>query len=140
MPKYLIFNTVNNDGVGDFTHFEDIMKVLLSDPKYSDVEFIPIVCFNSHGKESNYIRIGEKMKALCIPFFYGKEEDHKVFIENITLQKRLSDADQCIVISFDQILRLYMPYFKEGILFKGISEHEEWGPYSVVDPKNETVV
>ena len=114
-----------SDGVGDFTHFEDIMKTLLADPKYSGVVFIPIVCFNSGGKESNYVRIGEQMRTLGIPFFYGKNEDHLRLSKDKILQRLLGEADQAIVISYDTgIFNQYKPYLKPGIPIKSIGEHE----------------
>jgi hypothetical protein len=124
MPNYLIFNTVNSDGVGDFSHFEDIIKTLLANPKFNDVEFIPIVCFKAGGTESNYRRVGEKLKALGIPFIYGKDDDHKRFSSDPAIQKQLNEADQAIVISYDTIFGKYQPYLKPDIPIKSISEHE----------------
>lgn len=124
MPKYVIFNTIHSDGIGDFSHFEDIMRALLANPKFRNVEFIPIIHFQDGGKESNYRRIGEKLKALNIPYYYGKYEDHVNFSNDKTLQKKLSEADQVISISLDNISDLYKPYLKKDIPFKGIGEHE----------------
>lgn len=124
MPTYVLFNTIHDDGTGDFTHFEEIMKALLANPRFSGVEFIPIVSFAPSGKDSNYLSIKDKMEALGIPFYYGKNEDHQGFIADATLQSRLAEAEQIISISMDNISPLYMPYFKKDILIKGIGEHE----------------
>jgi hypothetical protein len=124
MPKYVIFNTINSDGIGDFSHMEDIVNALLSNPRYSDVEFIPIVCFIEHGLDSNYERIHAKMRAFNIPFFYGKNNDHVNFSATEALQTLLSTADQALIISFDAIFTLYEPYLKQGIPIKYIGEHE----------------
>ena len=131
MPKYVIFNTTLYDGVGDFSHFEDIIKALLANPLYHNVAFIPIVSFDPKGSESNYKRIHEKLKALGIPFIYGKNQEHEQLSQNLALQQHLSDADQCIAISADMISPLYRPYCKPGIPFKMIGEHEGWGEYSL---------
>lgn len=124
MSKCVVFNTVNGDGVGDFSHFEDIMKALLGNPAFSSVEFIPIVCFLPSGKESNYIRIGEKLNLLGIPFFYGKPKDHEHFSQNVSLQEKLREANQAIIISFDAIFGQYSRYLRQGIPIKQIGEHD----------------
>jgi hypothetical protein len=70
--KVLIFNSVNYDGVGDFSHFKDILTAYLSNPKFSDVEFIPIVAFHTCGAESNYSKLKQECEELCLSFFlYG---------------------------------------------------------------------
>jgi ankyrin repeat protein len=124
MSKCVVFNTVNGDGVGDFSHFEDIMKALLANPAFISMEFIPIVCFLPSGKESNYIRIGEKLRALGIPFFYGKPNDHEHFSQEVSLQKNLREASQAIIISFDAIFGQYSRYLRQGIPIKIIGEHD----------------
>lgn len=124
MGKCVVFNTVNGDGVGDFSHFEDIMKALLANPAFVSTEFIPIVCFLPSGKESNYIRIGEKLRALGITFFYGKPNDHEHFSQDVGLQENLRDATQAIIISFDTIFGQYSRYLRKGIPIKIIGEHD----------------
>lgn len=133
MPRYVIFNTVNSDGVGDFTHMEDIMKSLLSNPKYRSVEFIPIIYFIEGELASNYERIHQKIKDFGIQFFYGKKDDHLRFSKNEAFQRLLSEADQAILISYDAIFELYEPYLKQGIPIKYIGEHEAVGiPSSIL--------
>ncbi|MDP3562356.1 MAG: hypothetical protein Q8R83_09305 [Legionellaceae bacterium] len=124
MPKYVIFNTINSDGVGDFTHFEDIIKMLLANPKFKHVEFISIVCFEATGLESNYVRIGERLRALGIRFFYGKNDDHARLSSDFVMQKLLNEVEQVILISYDSIFELYEPYVKQGIPIKYIGDHE----------------
>ncbi len=75
MPKIIIFNTINSDGIGDFTYFEDIMKKFLIDSKYDDVDFTPIVLFKDGGKDANFARIDKTIKTLDILYYY---EDLKI--------------------------------------------------------------
>jgi hypothetical protein len=124
MPKYVIFNTINSDGVGDFTHFEDILKMLLDNSKFKHVEFISIVCFQSSGLESNYVRIGDKLNALGVRFFYGKNDYHTRLSSDFAVQKLLNEVDQVILISYDSIFELYEPYVKQGVPIKYIGDHE----------------
>ncbi len=127
MPRYVVFCNVHHDGVGDFSHFEDIMIALLANPAFNDVEFIPIVYFDDAGKESNYVRIGEKMKSFGIPFFYGKTSEHAHFSSDEVVQKLLNEADQAIIISYGKVPNFYKPFLKKDIPVKFIYEHENWG-------------
>lgn len=132
MPKYVVLTTINFDGTGDFSHFEDIMKALLDNPVFSEVEFIPIVHFMRYSipkRMALYPIILEKMNLLFkdrnIPFYYGIFDEHQVFKTDTVLQKRLGKADQVIVISFgEDLVYPYKPYFKNGIPIKFIGEHE----------------
>ena len=126
MKKCLVFNTVHSDGVGDFKHFEDILKALLANPKFNDIEFIPIVLFESDGKEANYKRMHEKLKKLGIPFLYGTEDEHEKFSSNESIKKLVGDADQALNISYTagEVTELYQPYLKANLPIKPIAEHE----------------
>ncbi|MBA2650736.1 MAG: hypothetical protein H0U73_00490 [Tatlockia sp.] len=125
MSTYIIFNTINFDGVGDYSHFEDILNALRINPKFCDVNFIPFVLFHERGKESNYLFIGEKLNALGIPFYYGNVEDHARFSLDEKVQRQLREADQVLVISYeDCLVSTYKQYIKKNIPFKYIGEHE----------------
>jgi len=124
MPKYIMFNTVNSDGVGDFSHLADIIKKLRADPKFNDVEFLPIVHFHDGGSDANYVRIAQQLEDMNIPFLYGKKKDHEQYILDPAVQKQLNDADQALIISYDSISAKYMPYLKPGIPIKSIMEHD----------------
>ncbi|MBA3536851.1 MAG: hypothetical protein H0T84_09610 [Tatlockia sp.] len=125
MSTYIIFNTINFDGVGDYSHFEDIVNALRTNPKFCDVKLIAFVLFHERGKESNYLFIGKKLKALDIPFYYGNAEDHERFSLDEEVQKHLREADQVLVISYeDCLVSTYKPYIKNNIPFKYIGEHE----------------
>lgn len=132
MPNYLILNTINFDGTGDFSHFEDIITALLDNPVFSEVEFIPVVHFIQYDmprRMACYPIIFEKMNRLFndrnIPFYYGARGAHDIFKTDMALQKKLSEADQVIVISFgEDLVDLYKPYFKNDIPIKFIGEHE----------------
>lgn len=127
MPKYAIFNTINNDGSGDYTHMEDILRALKDNPLFSDVEFILIVCFIGDNSQSNYQRIHNKLKALGIPFYFGNKEDHLRFSADETLQKSLSEAIQAIIISYDSIYELYDKYIRTEVPLKFIGDHDRLG-------------
>lgn len=129
MKKVLVFNSIFSDGVGDFTHFEDIMKVLLTNPQFKNVEFIPIVKFVDGGKEANYKRIHEKLKMLGIPFLYGKTHEHEEFSKNQDVQQLVGDADQALSISSDQnsVTAHYANFFKKNMPIKYVGEHEKGG-------------
>lgn len=126
MPKYAIFNTVVSDGMGDFSHFLDVVQALRANPHFKDVEFVPVVCFQNGGKKANEARVREKLDALGWPYVFGSEDDHAKFCLEEDTQHLLHDADQAIVISSDQerLLELYAPYMKAGIPIKLIAEHE----------------
>ena len=54
MPIYLLVNEVMPDGIGDFTHFEDIVRHVSNDANYSDVKWIAVVTFAGDGSPANY--------------------------------------------------------------------------------------
>ncbi|MDA9272126.1 hypothetical protein N9Q05_01920 [bacterium] len=125
MPKYVVFNTVNYDGVGDFSHFKEIMLALLANPMFKDVEFTAIVAINCSRTRARYDSIHDELKSLGIQFYYGDIDEHiEILSKDKDLQKELQQADQAIIISFDDISSLYEPYFKKNIPIKLIGEHE----------------
>ncbi|MFA6303667.1 MAG: hypothetical protein WC627_11140 [Legionella sp.] len=134
MPKYVLFNTINNDGIGDFTHMEDILMALRGNPQYSDVEFLLIVCFVERESRSGYDHIHNKLKALGVPFYFGNKEDHHRFSTDKALQNSLSTADQAIIISFDDIYVLYDQYIRPEVPLKFIGDHERCGTPDFIFP------
>ena len=131
--RHIIFNTICPDGMGDFSHFEDIMKVLLAKPRFSKIEFIAIVTFkdrddltcSSDLNESIYLNVRERLYSLGIRFYYGRYTDHINYSNHHDVQDLLSEADQVVTISYGDITEnLYAPYFKKGIPIKYIGEHE----------------
>ncbi len=136
MPSYVLFNTICWDGVGDFTHFTDIVKKLRADPKFSDIDFLAIV-FCQH-EPPTFDKIRQELSELTIPFLYGNRADHERYSADETIQAQLGEADQAIVISYNALLTtIYEPYLKKTIPRKTIGEHEsslEW--YSLTDPNS----
>jgi len=125
MPNYIVFNTVNFDGIGDFIHFKDIMLALLANPVFKEVVFTAIVAVDSRCTAAHYQRIREELESLGVPFHYGNIREHRdTLSKDIDLQKKLQTADQAIIISFDGIFRFYKSYFKTNTPIKLIGEHE----------------
>lgn len=131
--RFILFNTICADGTGDFSHFEDIMQALLGNPRFSEVEFIAIVTYHDRDKwtypaelnEAIYLKIGERLKSLGIPFIYGRYSDHQNYSSDPGVQDLVSKAHQAITISYGDITEnLYKPYFKKDIPIKYIGEHE----------------
>lgn len=115
MPTYLIYTEVHYDGIGDYSHFEDISRHLLNDPAYSDVSFILII------KPGSQIdKIKPKLTSFNIPMYIqaaGKDMD-----EDMCEKPHI--ADQIIVISyghFPDVYRHLLPEHK--IPEKEIREH-----------------
>lgn len=126
MPKYAFFTTINRDGVGDFSHLEDMLKKLCNDPDYKDIELIAMVQFRDGGKESSYQHIAqkvEKLKEMGITIHYGTEADHKNFQKNEDITNQLQDVSQVISVSFGQLANNYKRFIKQAI-YKSIGEHE----------------
>ena len=130
-----MYNGVCSDGIGDFSHFEDILKALLNNPQFSNVQFIAIVYFNAKGKKSNYDLIQHKLDELGIKTYFGTDPEHLAFITDTELQHHLSEADQVIMISSPSGFVIYEPYFKKNIPIKFIGEHETPDPFRGLDRK-----
>ena len=131
MPNYVVFNTISNDGVGDFYHFEGIIKKLLADHHYKNVQFFAIVGFQTGGRLSkkDIKKIEQELKQLNVQFLYGSIKEHEAYSLNENVQKQLSTADQAIIISCDKISKFYQPFFnKNGMPIKYIMEHEYLTP------------
>lgn len=154
MSLYIILNTVKADGVGDFSHFEEIMTALNSNPRFRDVDFLLMVLFqtNLHRRkfDSLYMSLLKRVKSLGCPFVFGSLDQHKQLflqkinnsglysqdgIDNDLIQEissvdfrnfgdLLKSAEQVIIISYDKLFELYAPYFKENVPVKFIAEHD----------------
>ncbi|MDX2346922.1 MAG: hypothetical protein QNK11_08650 [Legionella sp.] len=127
------------DGLGDFSHFVDIVEALQSNPRFSKVEFIPIILFDSDGKPANKARVIDELISMGYPnAIFGDIYDHREFIANETVQQQIQSFDQAIVIScdLDELLNIYAPYFKLDIPIKLIAEHEGMLYVPVNTPKH----
>ncbi|MDX2346022.1 MAG: hypothetical protein QNK11_04040, partial [Legionella sp.] len=127
MHKYGIFNTVWNDGLGDFTHFVEILQALKSNPYFQGVEFLPIIYFDERGKPANKKIVSDTLvKMGYADALFGIQADHEVFSSNVQIQEQIKALDQVIVISCDlgDLLVLYGAYLKKEIPIKLIAEHE----------------
>lgn len=133
-PIYVMYVNINIDGIGDYTHFEDIMRRLINDPRYMDVEFVPIICFNSYGKQINYYRINDKLEILFagkIKYYYTKSNNFGALELNpyigSEIYKKLKSAQQVIFISYEsnyEFSKHYEDILSKDILCKYIGEHE----------------
>jgi len=141
MPHYIIYTYVNNDGLGDFSHLDDIAVTILSNPHFNDINLTIIVEIRDIGrdKESEL-----KSKEIFLPFIKNKliqlEQDFpdrlttfcaletQYQYDNPVIQKKLNEADQLLIVSYDgQYCRAseqYTRYCQEGIPIKFIGEHE----------------
>ena len=119
MPKYAIHNTISSDGLGDFTHFDDILNALLANHAFNGVEFIAIVtCQNDHA----YLDIKARLSALGITFLYRKNEEPYITNSNETIETIVSEIDQAIIISIG--CEEDYSYLKKNAPIKFIGEHE----------------
>ena len=105
-PVYVIFVNINSDGVGDYTHFKEIMKTLMDSPSYQDVDFVPIIYFNPKGKPHHDKMIQDSLTELFhgkIKYYYGKDNDGELSAQEGTeLHDKLKRADQIVMISYDR--------------------------------------
>lgn len=128
MPKYLIFNTVKSDGVGDFKHFEDIVKALNSCSYFTDVEFLLIVNYQPrHNDEALYESLRARISALGHNFIFGTLTEHRDWIFDHFMDDiidNFADVSQAIIISYDDIFTMYEPYLPKNMLLKYVSEHD----------------
>jgi hypothetical protein len=123
--KVLVFNSVNYDGIGDFSHFKDILTAYLKNPKFRDVEFLPIVAFDTCGAESNYSKLKRECEHLGLNILYGTLKEHQSYILDTSIQEKIKDANQALIISYDiGLFKLYAPYLNKNIPIKSIAEHE----------------
>ncbi len=113
MPIYLLVNEVMPDGIGDFTHFEDMVRYVRNDPNYSDVKWIAVVIFAGDGSPVNYAAIQRRLSALDIEFYYYRANywiSEQIYIDpcdlldaelqtNPDLREQLTLVDQVIRIS-----------------------------------------
>lgn len=99
----ILFNCIDEDGIGDFSHFEDIVKALREIPRFHQQKFIAFVGFDPNGKKENYDRIKDRLSHLDIEFYYGTydELDQQFADLSAIITPKLEQASQAIVISFN---------------------------------------
>jgi hypothetical protein len=140
MPLFIIFNTVNYDGIGDFYHLDDIMNALLRNERLKSVNFMIFIYFHEKGSNKNYYRIEHKLndglkKNERVQVYFGNMADHKRFMEYPELQAKINDAVKGFIISYDGIPSLVQFYaarwgrvmnlgIKNILPFVFIGEHE----------------
>ena len=120
-----LFVTVNDDGMGDFSHFVDIYTALMKDSDLNKMEFIPVVFVEGHDKEK-LKKINAKLSSLNIPRYFSghstafeePSQNHKDLID--TLKK----SDQILFISYDSLYRRYQNNINPNTILKTINEHE----------------
>ena len=108
MTTMLVFNTVFQDGIGDFFHFEDLMQSLLTNEKLNHIEILAFVYFNEGGTLNNYRIIQEKLinglkLSPRIKVFFGYLKDHKEFITDPILQETMKTAVKGFVVSLNDL-------------------------------------
>ncbi|MCH9689505.1 MAG: hypothetical protein K0U24_02310 [Gammaproteobacteria bacterium] len=141
MPTYVVFCYVNSDGVGDFTHYADIMQKL---ERYQVIQWVSVILFSARGKDDNYLRIQDKLRDNKGIVYYGKDDEHRdIFTQDTLLIEHLNHAEQAFCISYEgNLMSLYASYLKPNIPVKYIGEHgvvlyaealgsEEKSPYHV---------
>ncbi len=132
MPIYVILNTVKSDGVGDFSHFEDIINAINVNKVFDDVEFLLLVLFQENEKRPFngrlYRNLLERTKKLGHQYVFGTEQEHLNLIASFNnaheIYCNLNISSQVIIISYDKLFDLYEPYFKKDVVIKYISEHD----------------
>ncbi len=133
----VLFNQVNSDGVGDFSHFEDILNFMLASDLLKHMRFFAIVCFNKEGASSNYAAIEKKLEKLGVDYLFGYSADHWRFSEDDEVIQTLNQAEQAIIVSFDggrtSLFNQYERHLKQSLPIKFIGEHEVIRPFSLGD-------
>jgi hypothetical protein len=124
MSRYILFNTINDDGIGDFIHFEEIVRALQNMPMLGETTLIAIVYFSPKGSDANYEKVLARLESLNITYYFGKDAEHAEFRSDRTLLHHLSHATQAFVISYDTVFYDYCDDLKQGIPIKFIGEHD----------------
>jgi len=129
MRKYIILNTVNIDGVGDFSHFEAIVKALKANSNFDDVEFLLLVLFleneDRYPSCALYNDLLMRTHNLGCTYIFGTESEHRCRLGlNSYVSSQLIDASQVLIISYDKLFELYEPYFDKKAVIKFIPEHD----------------
>lgn len=140
MPKCIVFNNVNKDGVGDNTHFMGIINKLIKNPRFSNVQFIPVV-YRKYISDSARSMFQEKLESLGLTFYLGDKRSIPG-VESPLIQD-LNTADQVLVFSFDGnsfdnqnedcLMYFYGKDLKPNIPIKYIGEHET----EIYDPEKD---
>lgn len=137
-----LFVTVMIDGYGDFSHFIDIYKAIISNSIFKEIEFIPVI--HVQGTEYNATKlnkINEILQFLKVPkYFSGLTQDFSDhFHSNIELTQSLKNTDQVIFISSDTIYRDYKKYINPQAILKTINEHEGMVAFDIPNSKKRSL-
>ena len=128
MPKYIIFNTVKNDGVGDFNHFEDIVNEINSSPRFRGVELLLIVNYQPRPNDRDlYQSLLTRTSALGHEFRFGALDEHQADIESRDIDNLIdefADVSQAIIVSYDDIFITYERFLPQTVVLKYVSEHD----------------
>jgi hypothetical protein len=126
-----LFVTVNNDGLGDFSHFVDIYNAIRKDRSLRHIQYIPVVYVRGEN-QVKYVTIQKKLRSMSIPFYYlfgnfpetNDSLQKKIYTKHGFLHS-LQKTDQIILISFDDgIFSVCRPYINSKAIIKTINEHE----------------
>ncbi len=131
MTTYLLLNTVNFDGVGDFVHFEEIVEELLRRPEFNDVRLVGFIYFFASDLEERYQDIQRRLDNLACRsdperfiYFYGRYQAHLSWRSDASIASLFQEASQLVIISYDKLTKLYEDLIPPRIVVKYIGEHE----------------
>lgn len=129
MISYLLFNTVNFDGVGDFVHLEEIVEELLARSEFNDVKLVAFIYFFALGLEERYQNIQRRLDKLAggsrqFIYFYGRYQAHLSWRNDALIASLFQEARQLVIISYDKLSRIYQDLIPPPIVVKYIGEHE----------------
>ena len=127
----ILFNSINEDGIGDFSHFEDFVRALHKIPRFRGQKFIAFIGFDPKGKKENYDRIKERLEHLEIESYYGTYDELDQQLDDLSSRiiLQLEQASQAIIISLNSrksyVFRRCLVWMRNlDTLPKFIGEHE----------------
>ncbi len=131
--KVMLFVNVYKDGTGDFIHFVDFYKKFITDEKYKNCEFIPVISC----AVEQFDKIQPRLRELNIPKYYFFKDEIERYDENAELKKDLREAKQVFLISHSRFpyLSYYLKHMNFTSIRKFIGEHEAPLYYSKLDLK-----
>jgi len=125
----ILFNSVQTDGKGDFSHLIDIYSALRSDPKLNQIKIIPVIHTSLYPVENFECQL---RKLNLDEYFITNEalEEHQPICSNVQLQIYLSQAIQFFLISYRSFAHDDLKqYFNPAAITKYIGEHEAGDQY-----------
>ncbi len=95
----MLFNSINPDGVGDFSHLVDIYLALSSNPKLKGYQFVPCIVY---GNEQGYEYAKEQLVNMNIPLYFMEAgyDFVKKFENDPTFLQHIKNAQQFLIISY----------------------------------------